>query len=43
LKTIQKESSGEEEWAGNFLLSLAKAENFEMTMMMVEDDEKEII
>ena len=28
---------------GNFLLSLAKAQNFEMTMMFVEDKEKSLI
>ena len=28
---------------GNLLLNLSKAESFDMTIMMVEDDEKEIL
>ena len=34
---------GEQTWVGNFLLSLGKAENFEMTLMFAEDKEKKLI
>ena len=30
-------------WVGEFMLSLAKAENFEMTLMFTEDKEKKLI
>jgi hypothetical protein len=32
-----------EEWVGKLLLSLSKADNFEMTLMMVEEKEKQFI
>jgi hypothetical protein len=32
-----------EEWVGKLLLSLSKADNFEMTLMFVEDKEKKFI
>ena len=34
---------GEQNWVGDFLLSLGKAENFEMTLMFAEDKEKKLI
>ena len=34
---------GEQPWVGDFLLSLGKAENFEMTLMFAEDKEKKLI
>ena len=34
---------GEQTWVGDFLLSLGKAENFEMTLMFAEDKEKKLI
>ena len=33
----------EQNWVGNFLLSLGKAENFEMTLMFTEEKEKKLI
>jgi len=32
-----------EEWVGKMLVSLSKADNFEMTLMFVEDTEKELL
>lgn len=32
-----------EEWVGKLLISLSKADNFEMTLMFVEDKEKRFI
>jgi len=32
-----------EEWVGKLLLSLSKADNFEMTLMFVEEKEKQFI
>lgn len=32
--------AGEGDWMGNFLVSLAKAENFDMTMMFCEDADR---
>lgn len=33
----------EEEWVGKLLISLSKADNFDMTLMFVEDKEKKFI
>ena len=33
----------EQVWVGNFLVSLAKAQNFDMTLMFAEDKEKSLI
>jgi hypothetical protein len=32
-----------EEWVGKLMVSLSKADNFEMTLMFVEDKEKKFI
>jgi hypothetical protein len=33
----------EQAWVGNFLLSLAKSSNFEMTLMFAEESEKKFV
>lgn len=33
----------EGEWTGDFLMSLTKAENFEMTLMFCEDSDRETL
>ena len=33
----------EQAWVGSFLLTLGKAENFEMTLMFAEDKEKNLV
>jgi len=46
LKTIANlglESAADKTWGGKFLLSLAKANNFEMTLMFAESGEKKNI
>lgn len=37
------EPCADQEWTGKLLLSLSKADNFEMTMMFCEDKEKTLI
>lgn len=32
-----------EEWVGKLLVSLSKADNFEMTLMFIEDSEKALV
>lgn len=34
---------GDQPWVGEFLLTLSKADNFEMTLMFTEDKEKKLI
>ena len=34
------ESNEDKSWSGDFLLSLAKSDNFEMTMMFAEESDK---
>ena len=41
LEIVKEEAS--EEWVGKLLMSLSKADNFEMTLMFVEDKEKQYI
>jgi hypothetical protein len=36
-------SEAEQGWVGDFMLSLAKSENFDMTLMFAEDKEKKLI
>ena len=35
--------AAEQEWVGKLLISLSKADNFEMTMMFIEEKEKKLI
>lgn len=37
------EPIGDKEWVGKMLLSLSKADNFEMTLMFVEEEEKNLL
>ena len=41
MKTL--ESNEDKSWSADFLLSLAKADNFEMTLMFAEDSDKESV
>jgi hypothetical protein len=41
LDVLRAEAS--EEWVGKLLMSLSKADNFEMTLMFVEEKEKQFI
>ena len=42
LLTVLTEEA-EQAWVGNFLLSLAKSSNFEMTLMFIEEKEQKLI
>lgn len=37
------EPVGSEEWVGKLLVSLSKADNFEMTLMFIEESEKALV
>lgn len=43
LEGIGHDSSKVDKWSGEFLMSLSKAENFEMTLMFAEENDKKLI
>lgn len=43
LDVVSHDSAKVDKWSGNFLLSLAKSENFEMTLMFAEDSDRKSI
>lgn len=43
LEGIGHDANKVDKWSGEFLVSLAKAENFEMTLMFAEENDKKLI
>lgn len=43
LEVVAHEPSKIDKWSGDFLMSLSKAENFDMTLMMAEETDKKLI
>ena len=41
LESVQVQA--EQEWVGKLLVSLAKADNFEMTLMFLEEKERSVL
>lgn len=43
LDVVAHDTASIDRWSGEFLLSLTKADNFDMTLMMTDDTDKKLI